>query len=166
VVDEALRRAGMPGERLWLEVTESVMITEPEMAKRTLQSLCEMGVRIAVDDFGTGYSSLSLLQQFPIHRIKIDRAFVSGVADDTGARSLVRTIIAMGDSLGLDLVAEGVETMEQLRALHELGCGKAQGFLMSKPVPPDAMRSTVQALDRIASSPLFGRRLPTPTPTP
>ena len=109
IVSEAIHRSGVAPQLLWLEVTESVMISEPEVALATLQRLCALGVRVAMDDFGTGYSSLSLLQKFPLQRLKIDRAFVQGVADNPNDRSLVRTIIAMGRSLGLDLVAEGVK---------------------------------------------------------
>jgi hypothetical protein len=116
-----------------------------------------MGVRLALDDFGTGYSSLSLLQQFPIQRIKIDRAFVNGIAEQGNDRSLVRTVIAMAQSMGLDLVAEGVETIHQLRALSELRCDKAQGFLICRPVPAEAMRSTMVALDAFTSLSLFDR---------
>jgi len=151
VVAEALMRAHIPADQLWLEVTESVMISEPEQALGVLRQLCDMGVRIAIDDFGTGYSSLSLLQRFPIQRIKIDRSFVSGVADELGARSLVRTIIAMGESLGLDMVAEGVESVRQLQTLAELRCAKAQGFLISHPVAPDVMGQTIGALEQFGS---------------
>jgi len=153
VVSEALMRAHIPASQLWLEVTEGVMIAQPEQALVALQKLCALGVRVAIDDFGTGYSSLSLLQRFPIQRLKIDRSFVSGVAEDLGTRSLVRTIIAMGESLGLDMVAEGVESVRQLQVLAELRCPKAQGFLISHPVPPDSMASTVAALDQIGSWP-------------
>ena len=153
VVNEALGRSGVPPQLLWLEVTESVMISEPELALATLRRLRSLGVRIALDDFGTGYSSLSLLQQFPIQRIKIDRAFVQGVAENPNDRSLVRTIVAMGRSLGLDMVAEGVESVHQLQVLHDLGCTKAQGYLISHPVPADAMRSTVSALERLGTFP-------------
>jgi diguanylate cyclase (GGDEF)-like protein len=156
VVRRALRDTGMPADLLWLEMTESMMLEEPELAESTLRQIREMGVRLALDDFGTGYSSLSLLQQFPIQRIKIDRAFVNGIAEQGNDRSLVRTIIAMAQSMGLDLVAEGVETVQQLQALNELNCDKAQGFLISRPVPPDAMRSTMVALDELASLSLFG----------
>lgn len=160
VVSEALMRAHVPADQLWLEVTEGVMIAQPEQALATLKKLCALGVRVAIDDFGTGYSSLSLLQRFPIQRLKIDKSFVSGVAEDLGARSLVRTIIAMGASLGLDMVAEGVESVRQLQVLAELRCPKAQGFLISHPVPPDSMASTVAALDQLGSWP----RLRGPTP--
>ena len=153
IVSEALTRSGVPPQLLWLEVTESVMITEPEIALATLRRLRSLGVRFALDDFGTGYSSLSLLQKFPLQRIKIDRAFVHGVADNPNDRSLVRTIVAMGRSLGLDMVAEGVESVHQLQVLSDLGCSKAQGFLISHPVPADAMRSTVAALERLGQFP-------------
>ena len=153
IVSEALTRSGVSPQLLWLEVTESVMIAEPELALATLRRLRSLGVRVALDDFGTGYSSLSLLQKFPLQRIKIDRAFVHGVADNPNDRSLVRTIIAMGRSLGLDMVAEGVESVHQLQVLSDLGCNKAQGYLISHPVPPDAMRSTVAALERLGQFP-------------
>ena len=154
-VAEALEATGVSPHLLWLEMTESMMLEEPDLAGTTLQEIREMGVRLALDDFGTGFSSLSLLQQFPIQRIKIDRAFVQGIADNTNDRSLVRTIIAMAHSMGLDLVAEGVETVHQLQGLRDLGCNKAQGFLISHPVPADAMRSTMSALDELTSLPLF-----------
>ena len=153
IVSEALTRSGVSSQLLWLEVTESMMISEPELALATLRRLRSLGVRVALDDFGTGYSSLSLLQKFPLQRIKIDRAFVQGVADNPNDRSLVRTIIAMGRSLGLDMVAEGVESVHQLQVLSDLGCTKAQGFLISHPVPADAMRSTVAALERLGQFP-------------
>jgi len=162
IVSEALTRAGVSPQLLWLEVTESIMISEPELALATLRRLRSLGVRVALDDFGTGYSSLSLLQKFPLQRIKIDRAFVHGVADNPNDRSLVRTIIAMGRSLGLDMVAEGVESVHQLQVLSDLGCSKAQGFLISHPVPADAMRSTVAALERLGQFP--GLRTNTTTP--
>ena len=153
IVSEALTRSGVSPHLLWLEVTESMMISEPELALATLRRLRSLGVRVALDDFGTGYSSLSLLQKFPLQRIKIDRAFVRGVADNPNDRSLVRTIVAMGRSLDLDMVAEGVETVHQLQVLSDLGCSKAQGYLISHPVPADAMRSTVAALERLGQFP-------------
>jgi diguanylate cyclase (GGDEF)-like protein len=155
IVHEALVRSGVEPRSVWLEITESVMISEPELALATLQKMRALGVLIALDDFGTGYSSLSLLQKFPLQRIKIDRAFVQGVADSASDRSLVRTIVAMGASLGLDLVAEGVESVHQMQVLRDLGCHKAQGYLISHPVPADAMRSTVAALERLSRTPLL-----------
>lgn len=166
IVRQALDDTDMSPNLLWLEVTESMMLDEPELALRTLREIRDMGVRLALDDFGTGYSSLSLLQQFPIQRIKIDRAFVNGIAEQGNDRSLVRTMIAMAQSMGLDLVAEGVETIHQLRALRELRCDKAQGYLISRPVPAEAMRSTMVALDALASLSMFEPGGDDPVATP
>jgi diguanylate cyclase len=162
IVRSAVAASGVPPHLLWLEITESMMLDEPELASHTLDDVRAMGVRIAMDDFGTGFSSLSVLQQFPIQRIKIDRAFVQGLGDGGNDRSLVRTIIAMARSMALDLVAEGVETVEQLEALRELGCGKAQGYLISRPVPADAMRSTMVALDEMATLSIFSSAVAQP----
>jgi diguanylate cyclase (GGDEF)-like protein len=155
VVSEALSRARVQPQQLWLEMTESIMITEPEQALAALRRLNTLGVRIAIDDFGTGYSSLSLLQSFPIQRLKIDRSFISGIADDVSARSLVKTILAMSDALGLDTVAEGVETSRQLEALIDLHCAKAQGYLISHPVAPEQMRNTVISLEKFSQWPKY-----------
>ncbi len=159
IVRDALRRSRLPAKNLWLEVTESTMIDDPEQTLRTLQKLRDLGLRIALDDFGTGYSSLSLLQRFPLQRIKIDRAFVQNVAEDGHDRALVRTILAMGDSLGLDVVAEGVETVQQLDVLTQLGCTHVQGYLISRPVQAHAMRGTLSALaDSRRDMPVMRRR--------
>jgi len=155
VVSEALSRSRIAPAQLWLEMTESIMITEPEQALAALRRLNTLGVRIAIDDFGTGYSSLSLLQSFPIQRLKIDRSFISGIADDISARSLVKTILAMSEALGLDTVAEGVETSRQLESLIELRCAKAQGYLISHPVAPEQMRHTVISLERFSQWPKY-----------
>jgi diguanylate cyclase (GGDEF)-like protein len=155
IVQDMLDQSGVSPHLLWLEMTESMMLDEPDLAQSTLRKIRQMGVRLALDDFGTGFSSLSLLQQFPIQRIKIDRAFVSGIAEHSNDRSLVRTIIAMANSMGLDLVAEGVETVYQLQSLRELDCNKAQGYLISHPVPAEAMRSTMVALAELTSLSLF-----------
>ncbi len=155
VVSEALSRTRVQPQQLWLEMTESIMITEPEQALAALRRLNTLGVRIAIDDFGTGYSSLSLLQSFPIQRLKIDRSFISGIADDVSARSIVKTILAMSDALGLDTVAEGVETDKQLEALIDLHCAKAQGYLISHPVAPEQMRNTVISLDKFSQWPKY-----------
>jgi len=158
VVSEALTRAHIPAKQLWLEVTEGVMISQPDQALIALTKLCELGVRVAIDDFGTGYSSLSLLQKFPIQRLKIDRTFINGVADNDDARALVRTIIAMCESMGLDMVAEGVESVRQLQTLGELRCAKAQGYLISHPVPPESIASTVAAINDLGPWPRTRRQ--------
>lgn len=155
VVGDAIASVGVAPELLWIEVTESMMLTEPDLARTTLEEIRAMGVGLALDDFGTGYSSLSMLQQFPIQRIKIDRAFINGIADTGNDRSLVRTVIAMGESMHLDVVAEGVETIHQLQSLRDLNCAHAQGYLISHPVPADAMRSTMGALQELADLSMF-----------
>jgi diguanylate cyclase (GGDEF)-like protein len=157
LVREALFLSNVPADRLWLEVTESVMIDNTAAARDSLDQLRSLGVRIALDDFGTGYSSLSLLQDFPVQRIKIDRAFVDTIAEPGNDDTLVRMIIGLGDSMDVDIVAEGVETVLQLRALRNLGCAKAQGYLISHPVPAEAMRSTVRALDGLSQWPEFNQ---------
>ncbi len=145
-VSNALVSTGIKPEQLWLEVTESVMITEPAQALAALRRLNSLGVRIAIDDFGTGYSSLSLLQQFPIQCIKIDRAFVQNITADTGTQTMVRTIIAMAESMGAEVVAEGIESVDQMRALQSLDCHRAQGYLISRPVAADDVPGTVREL--------------------
>ena len=147
VVTEALTSSGVPAEQLWLEVTESVMITEPTQALASLHRLNALGVRIAIDDFGTGYSSLSLLQRFPIQCIKIDRAFVNDVVTEPATQNIVRTIIAMAIAMGADVVAEGVENTEQLDQLLSLECHRAQGYLFSRPVHVDDVPRVVKYLE-------------------
>ena len=147
VVTEALSRSGVAPGQLWLEVTESVMITEPEQTLVALRALNAAGVHIAVDDFGTGYSSLSLLQRFPIQRIKIDRMFVHALSQAGASQNIVRTIIAMAESLGADVVAEGVETDEQLAVLRGLNCTRAQGYLISHPVPAHEVPNVVMSVE-------------------
>jgi EAL domain-containing protein (putative c-di-GMP-specific phosphodiesterase class I) len=147
VVTEALASSGIPAEQLWLEVTESVMITEPTQALASLHRLNSIGVRIAIDDFGTGYSSLSLLQRFPIQCIKIDRAFVNDVVTEPATQNIVRTIIAMATAMGADIVAEGVESIEQLSQLTSLECHRAQGYLFSRPVHVDDVPRVVKFIE-------------------
>ncbi len=153
IVNEALIRSHIPAYQLWLEVTESVMITQPEQALETLRSLSALGVRIAIDDFGTGYSSLSFLQRFPIHSLKIDKTFVNNIATDQNSRTLVKTIIAMANSLDLEVVAEGVETVQQLHTLADLNCTQAQGYLISYPVSPQDMPVALAELNKVGKWP-------------
>ena len=149
IVSDALSTSGIPAEQLWLEVTESVMITEATQALSALRRLNALGVRIAIDDFGTGYSSLSLLQKFPIQCVKIDRAFVQDLTAEEGTRNLVRTIIAMANALGADIVAEGIENKDQLTALASMRCNKAQGYFISRPIAVADVPAVVQQLQDI-----------------
>ena len=118
-----------------VEVTEHVLLDNPALVKRTLQKLRGAGVTIALDDFGTGYSSLSYLHQFPLQALKIDRSFVSELTTSTGSGAVVRAILALAGSLGMQVIAEGIETDEQRSALLKLGCELGQGFLLGQPQP-------------------------------
>jgi EAL domain-containing protein (putative c-di-GMP-specific phosphodiesterase class I) len=131
--------AGIPADALELEITESVLANDADGAVRTLRALKALGARIAIDDFGTGYSSLSYLKRFPVDKLKVDRSFVRGIASDPDDEAIVSAIIALARSLRLRVVAEGVEDEAQLRALREQGCDEIQGYLLSRPVEPEAL---------------------------
>lgn len=135
VVEAALAETGLSPGRLILEVTESVLMHDPEKVLATLRRLKGMGVQIALDDFGTGYSSLSYLRSFPFDKLKIDRAFVRDIADPDAA-AIVRAMVGIGERLGMSVVAEGVETAEQLDLVRRESCRHVQGFLFSRPLPP------------------------------
>ena len=134
VVARALMDSGISPALLELELTESLLMRDPEQTVRTLQSLESYGVRIAVDDFGTGYSSLAYLSRFPIDSLKIDRAFVRDAGSNPEDRTIIQTIIQLAHDLGLTVVAEGVETESQMALLKAQGCDEIQGFLISKPL--------------------------------
>jgi diguanylate cyclase (GGDEF)-like protein len=136
-VTEALTRHRVPAALLGFELTESAVMTDPERALPVLRRLHELGVRIAVDDFGTGYSSLAYLRRLPVDEVKIDKSFVLGLASDLGDLAVVRAIVELGHSLGLSVVAEGVEQDATRDQLVEMGCDIAQGYLISRPLRPD-----------------------------
>lgn len=138
-VKQALDDAGLAPERLELEITETALLGNDQVAFRSLSRLSELGVSISLDDFGTGYSSLSYLHRFPINRIKIDRSFVQRLPEDPGSASIVRAIAQLGASLDLRITAEGIETVEQFNFITEHGCDTIQGFLISEPLPMDGM---------------------------
>ena len=127
---------GVAPQRLCIEITEGVLM-DIERAQRMLSELVAFGLRISVDDFGTGFSSLSYLKRFPIHELKIDRSFVDGIANDKDDRAIASTIIALANSLGMSVVAEGVEVEEQHAELVGLICGHAQGYFYARPMPAD-----------------------------
>ena len=141
VVEEALTASGLPPQFLDLEITESVIITHPEKAVATLVKLKQRGVSITVDDFGTGYSSLSYLARLPIQSVKIDQRFVHGIEQNRNDEAITQAIIALSHSLGLRVIAEGVETLAQFEFLKRHGCEEAQGFLISKPLSGTELRS-------------------------
>ena len=136
-VAEALAASGLPGTLLTLEITEGALMSDPVLAAETLARLGELGVRIAVDDFGTGYSSLSYLQQFPVDVLKVDRAFVSRITEEPRSAALVGGILSLARALGLETVAEGVETQVQRDTVERLGCDRYQGYLRARPMPGD-----------------------------
>lgn len=133
-VRSALARHGLPGEAIALELTESVMIGAGDAALATLGDLRAQGIQIGIDDFGTGWSSLTYLKRFPVDFVKIDREFVDGMLGDQGDASIVDAIVRLGEALGLRTVAEGVETLEHVRALDELGCDLVQGYGIGRPI--------------------------------
>ena len=139
----ALENSGIDPAGLCLEVTESVLIEDPESSTATLAELKALGVQIAVDDFGTGYSSLEHLRRFPIDSVKIDRSFVRGLPHSSEDVAIVNAVIELGHALNLSVVAEGVETSDQLGNLQAAGCDTAQGFLFSRPEHPDVVDELV-----------------------
>ncbi|MAG29538.1 MAG: GGDEF domain-containing protein [Deltaproteobacteria bacterium] len=136
-VDQMLYETGLSPSELELEITETSILDADPIIVAAIGALTDMGVGFALDDFGTGYSSLSVLQRFPIERLKIDRSFVSGVGESRSDRALTSAIVALAKRLDLSVVAEGVETEEQVRFLSELGCDELQGYLFSRPLPPE-----------------------------
>ncbi|GIU07095.1 MULTISPECIES: bifunctional diguanylate cyclase/phosphodiesterase [unclassified Shewanella] len=132
-VAETLKETGLPASSLEIEVTESCMMSEPELVSQDLAKLGDMGIEVSIDDFGTGYSSLSYLKKLPIHKLKIDQSFVAGLPFDTHNTAIAKAIIAMGHALNLKVVAEGVETQAQVDFLIDSECDHAQGYFYSKP---------------------------------
>lgn len=146
MVQRALADTGLPGELLELEITEGALMSQSVATQERLSELKALGVLLAVDDFGTGYSSLAYLSRFPIDKLKIDKSFIDGLAQDERADKIASTIIAMGRSLNLRVVAEGVETAIQLERLRELDCDAVQGYFYSRPLPVPAAAAWLEAL--------------------
>jgi diguanylate cyclase (GGDEF)-like protein/excisionase family DNA binding protein len=154
-IAELLRVTGVLPEQLALELTESVLMEETDSPTAVVERLKALGVRLLLDDFGTGYSSLNYVKRFPIEAIKIDRAFVAGVADDESDRHILRAIVSMAAGFDVELVAEGVETTEQARRLRQLGIGLVQGYGFGRPVPVPATEALLREglpLDRLADA--------------
>jgi EAL domain-containing protein (putative c-di-GMP-specific phosphodiesterase class I) len=144
-VDRALRRHSLHPRHLELELTETTLLETGDRTLALLEALGSLGVRLSIDDFGTGYSSFAYLKRFPLDQLKIDRSFVSDLETDVEDRAITSAIIALGHTLGLRVLAEGVETVGQLTVLRGLGCDEFQGYLVSPAVPPAAFADLVRA---------------------
>ncbi len=141
VVSEALAESGVPAGSLWLEITETALMADVKAASVALRELRGIGLHLSVDDFGTGYSSLTYLKRFPVEAIKVDRSFVNGLGIDNEDSTIVEAVVRLGHSLGLAVVAEGVETPLQLTRLRELGCDRGQGYLFGRPRPAEIVEA-------------------------
>ena len=148
-VARALASSGMPAELLVLEITETALIGDPEAGAAHLAELRRMGIRFAIDDFGTGYSSLSYLRQFPVDILKIDRSFVAGISEQDGLPAILRGVLDLGRTLGLDIVAEGIEQADQLARLQEGRCRFGQGYLFARPLPSPAVAELLARTDTL-----------------
>ena len=143
-IREILTETEMEARWLELELTESVLMQEGDSTASLLGNLSELGISLALDDFGTGYSSLSYLKRFPIKRVKIDRSFVCDINTSEGDATLARAVIAMAHGLGVDVVAEGIESLEQLAMLRRYGCDEGQGYFLGRPVVPSEVPALVR----------------------
>ena len=140
-VADTIDEFGIDADSVCLEITERAVVRDIETTRRTLAELKEVGVQIAIDDFGTGYAVLSHLKSLPVDMLKIDTGFVRDLGTNASDLAIVRAIIGLAEAFGLQLVAEGVETPAAALTLMQHGCHRAQGFLLSRPVPGDAMES-------------------------
>ena len=134
-ITAALDESGLDPRLLELEITEGILMEDPLAAAEVLRRIAAMGIRLALDDFGTGYSSLAYLKRFPLHRLKIDRSFVRDISTDPNDAAIVNAIVALADSLNMEVIAEGVEEAEQLHFLDRAGCCHIQGYYFSRPQP-------------------------------
>ncbi|MHB8347794.1 MAG: putative bifunctional diguanylate cyclase/phosphodiesterase [Acidiferrobacterales bacterium] len=148
IVGAALKKSGLAPDQLELEITEGVLMDERRNISTALAELHELGVKIAIDDFGTGYSSLSYLKRYPINTLKIDQSFVRDIPGDAEDCAVVVAIISMGHSLKIQVVAEGIETTDQLAFLVANGCDRGQGFYIGKPMTIDQIQPWVVSDDR------------------
>lgn len=143
-VAEQLTANGIPPSQLELEITERMLVDNSDFTQENIQALCTLGVRLSIDDFGTGYSSLGYLQNYPFHTLKIDRSFVSNIGVNANTARLIDTIITMGHGLGMEIVAEGIETDLERQFLRAHGCDQAQGYLFSHPLPLERLRPLLE----------------------
>ncbi len=143
-LQQALRQHGIPPNLLELELTESVLADQVEQSRQLLQQIRQLGVSLALDDFGTGYSSLAYLKSFPLDKLKIDRSFIADLLTDPADRAIIHSVVVLGHSLGLKVVAEGVEQAGQLEQLRAMALDEVQGYLLSKPLPPDELENLLR----------------------
>ncbi len=135
---------GFDPQSLELEITEGMVMSGVEAVIETLHKLRAIGVELAIDDFGTGFSSMNYLKQFPVHRLKIDQSFMRGIENNVEDRSITKAIIKLGHSLGLKVIAEGVETEEQMEFLRIRHCQEAQGYLISRPIEAEELAEFIR----------------------
>jgi diguanylate cyclase (GGDEF)-like protein/PAS domain S-box-containing protein len=144
-VKRILQESGLEPKHIDIEITESTAMRDIERSVPNLAGLQELGIDLSIDDFGTGYSSLNYLKRFPVHKLKIDKTFIHGLSEDRNDQAIVKAVIAMGHNLGLTVIAEGVETKDQLTFLKDSDCDEVQGFLFSEPVPAEKLRRLLSA---------------------
>ncbi|HLT05254.1 MAG TPA: EAL domain-containing protein, partial [Pseudomonas sp.] len=156
-VRRVLKETGLRPGCLELEVTESAVMHDPEAAVELLRRLSNLGVRLSIDDFGTGYSSLLRLKRLPVHKLKIDQGFIAGLPDDEDDAAITRAIIALAHSLGLAVVAEGIESPEQAALLARYGCGLGQGYWFGRPLPAAELDWRARPLPRVQAETLAVR---------
>ncbi|MBN9001544.1 MAG: EAL domain-containing protein, partial [Rhizobiales bacterium] len=144
VIMEALLTSGLPADRLELELTETTIFANKERSLHILRQIKALGVKVALDDFGTGYSSLDTLRSFPFDKIKLDRSFIIEVESNLQAKAIIRAVLALGQSLAIPVLAEGIETEGQLELLKHEGCNEVQGYLLGRPAPLDRIVASGQ----------------------
>jgi diguanylate cyclase (GGDEF)-like protein/PAS domain S-box-containing protein len=152
LVAQILGETGLDPSRLDLELTESIVVSDHDAVAKDLQQLLDLGVHVSIDDFGTGYSSLNYVKKFPVDRIKIDQSFIRNLSTDANDAAIVRAIVTLGKSLGLEIVAEGVETAEQLARLRAEGCDEVQGYYFGKPMPAEEFIALLDCSVPLAAS--------------
>jgi EAL domain-containing protein (putative c-di-GMP-specific phosphodiesterase class I) len=165
-VRDALQYFRLPPERLWLEVTETAVFADTEAAAARLQALAALGVQISLDDFGTGFSSMAYLRDFPVHALKIDRSFIAGLDKNSDDTAIVTTLINLAASLNVQIIAEGVETAEQVDSLRRLGCDHGQGYLWRPALPVGQFERAVEEIDREITPRAIPRRARTRAAAP
>jgi EAL domain-containing protein (putative c-di-GMP-specific phosphodiesterase class I) len=166
VVTNALALHGLAPSGLVLEITERMLTAQEPQVVRAMHELKDHGIGLAIDDFGTGYAALGYLRRFPVTTLKIDRSFVKGVDQSLDDHALVEAIIRLGETFGLGLVAEGIETVGQRDALVSLGCARGQGFMYARGLPPDEATAYIASHSGNGREPASAAPAPQPVPVP